>query len=163
MVSTATLRDTADRTGLLAVAAKIRAGNGPVGPTFQRCLEEGQGIARSTLFGPIVRKEAVMAMLILSVWSQYGWLPVGHALRMGLDINLHRALDKLSNDEGKRTEAEERDLGLYLCRCHADLNSRFGTYLAQLLLARESVSFCFNLDAYSLQIKPRHWQAADAT
>ncbi|EKD00167.1 hypothetical protein A1Q2_05510 [Trichosporon asahii var. asahii CBS 8904] len=96
--------------GLLAVAAKIRAGNGPVGPTFQRCLEEGQGIARSTLFGPIVRKEAVMAMLILSVWSQYGWLPVGHALRMGLDINLHRALDKLSNDEGKRTEAEERDL-----------------------------------------------------
>jgi hypothetical protein len=33
-------------------------------------LEEAQGIARSTLFGPIVRKEAVMAMLILSVWSQ---------------------------------------------------------------------------------------------
>lgn len=104
----------ADRVGLLAVAAKIRAGSGPVGPTFQRCLEEGQGIARSTLFGPIVRKEAVMAMLILSVWSQYGWLPVGHALRMGLDINLHRALDKLSNDEGKRTDAEERDLGTYL-------------------------------------------------
>lgn len=101
----------ADSVGLLAVAAKIRAGNGPVGPTFQRCLEEGQGIARSTLFGPIVRKEAVMAMLILSVWSQYGWLPVGHALRMGLDINLHRALDKLSNDEGKRTDTEERDLG----------------------------------------------------
>lgn len=100
--------------GLLAVAAKIRAGNGPVGPTFQRCLEEGQGIARSTLFGPIVRKEAVMAMLILSVWSQYGWLPVGHALRMGLDINLHRALDKLSNDEGRRTDAEERDLGMLL-------------------------------------------------
>lgn len=84
-----------------------------MGQTFQRCLEEGQGIARSTLFGPIVRKEAVMAMLILSVWSQYGWLPVGHALRMGLDINLHRALDKLSNEEGKRTDAEERDLGLW--------------------------------------------------
>ncbi|KLT45651.1 hypothetical protein CC85DRAFT_282270 [Cutaneotrichosporon oleaginosum] len=96
--------------GILAVAAKIRAGNGVLGPTFHRCLEEGQGIARSTLFGPIVRKEAVMAMLILSVWSQYGWLPVGHALRMGLDINLHRALDKLADTSEQRTEAEERDL-----------------------------------------------------
>ncbi|OWT40828.1 hypothetical protein C362_01041 [Cryptococcus neoformans Bt1] len=95
---------------LLAVAAKIRAGNGPVDETFHRCLEEAQGIARSTLFGPIVRKEAVMAMLILSLWSQNGWLPCGHALRMGLDINIHRALDKLANKEDGRTETEERDL-----------------------------------------------------
>ncbi|WWC96649.1 hypothetical protein V866_003521 [Kwoniella sp. B9012] len=95
---------------LLAVAAKIRAGNGPLGQTFQRCLEEAQGIARSTLFGPIVRKEAVMAMLILSVWSQNGWLPCGHALRMGLDMNLHRALDRLANKDEVRPEADERDL-----------------------------------------------------
>ena len=44
---------------ILAVAAKIRVGNGQPGATFHRCLEEAQGIARSTLFGPIVRKEAV--------------------------------------------------------------------------------------------------------
>jgi hypothetical protein len=44
---------------ILAVAAKIRAGNGPPGNVFYRCLEEAQGIARSTLFGPVVRKEAV--------------------------------------------------------------------------------------------------------
>lgn len=50
-----------------------------------------------------------MAMLILSVWSQNGWLPCGHALRMGLDMNLHRALDKLANVE-TRTDTEERDL-----------------------------------------------------
>ncbi|WRT65986.1 uncharacterized protein IL334_002937 [Kwoniella shivajii] len=96
--------------GLLAVAAKIRAGNGPLGQTFHRCLEEAQGIARSTLFGPIVRKEAVMAMLILSVWSQNGWLPCGHALRMGLDMNLHRALDRLANKDEARSEMDERDL-----------------------------------------------------
>ncbi|WVQ85715.1 hypothetical protein IAT38_007881 [Cryptococcus sp. DSM 104549] len=95
--------------GLLAVAAKIRAGNGPLGKTFHRCLEEAQGIARSTLFGPIVRKEAVMAMLILSAWSQNGWLPCGHALRMGLDMNLHRALDKLANKDEDRSEYDERD------------------------------------------------------
>ncbi|KAG7529494.1 hypothetical protein FFLO_05601 [Filobasidium floriforme] len=102
--------------GMLAVAAKIRAGAGPLGRTHTRCLEEAQGIARSTLFGPVVRKEAVMAVLILASWSQDPWLPSGHALRMGLDMNLHKALEKLGEDVGTfgggkaRTEAEERDL-----------------------------------------------------
>ena len=44
---------------ILAVASKIRSGNGPFSATFHKCLEEAQGIARSSLFGPIVRKEAV--------------------------------------------------------------------------------------------------------
>lgn len=44
---------------ILAVAGKIRSGNGPLTPTFYKCLEEAQGIARSSLFGPVVRKEAV--------------------------------------------------------------------------------------------------------
>lgn len=35
-------------------------------------------------------------------------------MRMALDMNLHRALDKLANrDSGERSEAEERDLGTY--------------------------------------------------
>lgn len=45
--------------GLLAIAAKIRAGPNPAGETFRVCLAEAQGIARSTLFGPIVQKESV--------------------------------------------------------------------------------------------------------
>lgn len=77
---------------MLAIAAKVRAGSGPPGPTFQKCFEEAQGIARSTLFGPVVRKEAVQATLLLATHSQNGWLPSGHALRMGLDIGLHRAV-----------------------------------------------------------------------
>jgi len=44
---------------ILAVAGKIRSGNNPPGPTFYKALEEAQGIARSSLFGPVVRKEAV--------------------------------------------------------------------------------------------------------
>ena len=44
---------------ILAVTSKIRSGNGPLSATFHKCLEEAQGIARSSLFGPIVRKEAV--------------------------------------------------------------------------------------------------------
>ncbi len=44
---------------ILAIAGKIRSGSGPLSPTFYKCLEEAQGIARSSLFGPVVRKEAV--------------------------------------------------------------------------------------------------------
>lgn len=45
---------------ILAIASKIRSGNAPLSATFYKCLEEAQGIARSSLFGPVVRKEAVM-------------------------------------------------------------------------------------------------------
>jgi hypothetical protein len=56
-----------------------------------------------------------LAMLLLSAWSTNGWLPSGHAMRMALDLGLHRALEKLADgpSEGKRSEAEERDLGGY--------------------------------------------------
>lgn len=101
--------------GMMAVGAKIRAGNGPLDQTYHRALEEAQGIARSTLFGPVVRKEAVMAVLILAAWSQNGWLPSGHALRMGLDMHLHKALEKLNDHKSlagqTRSQSEERDLG----------------------------------------------------
>jgi hypothetical protein len=112
----------------------MKYGSGPPTATFYRCLEEAQGIARSTLFGPVVRKEAVQgdlhprtffivgssqscsrsAMLILAAWSTSGWLPSGHAMRMALDLGLHRALEKLADTNGKkRSEEEERDLGIH--------------------------------------------------
>lgn len=56
---------------ILAIASKIRSGNGPLNPTFYKCLEEAQGIARSSLFGPVVRKEAVQGWLnnfLLQFW-----------------------------------------------------------------------------------------------
>ena len=96
---------------VLAVASKIRAGNGPPSGTFYRCLDEARGIARSTLFGPVGGKEAVQAMLLLAAWSASGWLPAGHALRMALDLGLHHALEKLADAGAKRrSEEEERHL-----------------------------------------------------
>jgi len=51
-------------------------------------------------------------MLILAAWSTSGWLPSGHAMRMALDLGLHRALEKLADGSGKkRADEEERDLG----------------------------------------------------
>lgn len=123
---------------LLAIAAKVRAGPNPPGEVFRVCLAEAQGIARSTLFGPIVQKECVsvnfaisvqaatkadvssslfpcraaQAILLLATYSQNSYLPSGHALRAGLDFGLHRALDKLHQGHlGGRSDVEERELG----------------------------------------------------
>ena len=60
-------------------------------------------------------------MLLLAAWSAHGWLPSGHAMRMALDLGLHRALEKLADDNGKqRSEEEERDLGMPTCRIAQD-------------------------------------------
>lgn len=54
-------------------------------------------------------------MLLLAAWSTNGWLPSGHAMRMALDLGLHRALEKLADDSGKnRTQEEERNLGKFV-------------------------------------------------
>jgi hypothetical protein len=55
-----------------------------------------------------------VGMLLLAAWSTNGWLPSGHAMRMALDLGLHRALDKLAEEGGKhRSEEEQRDLGMF--------------------------------------------------
>ncbi|TFK44692.1 hypothetical protein BDQ12DRAFT_30687 [Crucibulum laeve] len=132
---------------ILAVAGKIRSGNGPLSPAFYKCLEEAQGIARSSLFGPVVRKEAVQGMLLLAAWSTNGWLPSGHAMRMALDLGLHRALEKLADDNGKqRTEEEERNLvvsaRIWLCLYWFDHQMSLGTGRPIVLRDENSIRHC---------------------
>ncbi|KAL1704597.1 hypothetical protein EV121DRAFT_205545 [Schizophyllum commune] len=131
---------------ILAVAGKIRSGNGPLSPTFYKCLEEAQGIARSSLFGPVVRKEAVQGMLLLAAWSTNGWLPSGHAMRMALDLGLHRALEKLADDSKKRTDEEERDLvvsaRIWLCLYWFDHQMSLGTGRPIVLRDESSIRHC---------------------
>ncbi|TFK20959.1 hypothetical protein FA15DRAFT_646276 [Coprinopsis marcescibilis] len=132
---------------ILAIAAKIRSGNGPLSQTFYQCLDEAQGIARSSLFGPVVRKEAVQGMLLLAAWSTNGWLPSGHAMRMALDLGLHRALDKLADESGKqRTEEEERNLvvsaRIWLCLYWFDHQMSLGTGRPIVLRDESSIRHC---------------------
>ncbi|KAF9227235.1 hypothetical protein BS17DRAFT_775134 [Gyrodon lividus] len=132
---------------ILAIASKIRSGNAPLSPTFYKCLEEAQGIARSSLFGPVVRKEAVMGMLLLAAWSTNGWLPSGHAMRMALDLGLHRALEKLADESGKkRSEEQERDLvvsaRIWLCLYWFDHQMSLGTGRPLVLRDESSIKHC---------------------
>ncbi|EJD03045.1 uncharacterized protein FOMMEDRAFT_20217 [Fomitiporia mediterranea MF3/22] len=132
---------------ILAIASKIRSGTSALTPTFYKCLEEAQGIARSSLFGPIVRKEAVQGMLLLAAWSTNGWLPSGHAMRMALDLGLHRALEKLADPHAKRrSEEEERDLvvsaRIWLCLYWFDHQMSLGTSRPIVLRDESSIRHC---------------------
>ncbi|KAH9978826.1 hypothetical protein BGW80DRAFT_1530949 [Lactifluus volemus] len=132
---------------ILAVAGKIKSGNNPPSPSFYKALEEAQGIARSSLFGPVVRKEAVQGMLLLAAWSTNGWLPSGHAMRMALDLGLHRALEKLADSSGKkRNEEEERDLvvssRIWLCLYWFDHQMSLGTGRPIVLRDESSIRHC---------------------
>jgi hypothetical protein len=79
-------------------------------------------------------------MLLLAAWSTNGWLPSGHAMRMALDLGLHRALEKLADDNGKyRSEEEERNLGKvhflsFAPHCDANINIKYSGFCAHLAL-----------------------------
>ena len=68
----------------------------------KNCLEEVQAISCATLFSPVMRVEAVQSMseppyiarltllmwyiVLVSGWSDNGWLSGGHAVRMAMEL-----------------------------------------------------------------------------
>ena len=88
-------------------------------------------------------------MLLLAAWSTNGWLPSGHAMRMALDLGLHRALEKLAEDNGsnkKRSEEEERNLvvsaRIWLCLYWFDHQMSLGTGRPIVLRDESSIRHC---------------------
>jgi len=139
---------------ILAIAAKIRSGNGPLGETFYKALEEAQDIARSSLFGRVVKKEAVQGMLLLAAWSTNGWLPSGHALRMALDLGLDHALTTLADKSTKsRPKEEQRDFvtaaRTWLCIYWFDHQSSMATGRPVLFRDEGVISRCRIILQYS--------------
>ncbi|KAH8998824.1 hypothetical protein EDB86DRAFT_2910294 [Lactarius hatsudake] len=95
------------------VAARVRDGGGKPSEVYTNCLQEVQTISCATLFAPVLRVEAVQAMILVSGWSDNGWLSGGHAVRMALELSLHKAWPKLLRrmQSNKASEGpEDREL-----------------------------------------------------
>lgn len=100
---------------IIAVGARVRDGGGPVSETQRVATEHARKIGLGTMWTPVARIEAVQASLILAAFSQNGWLPSGHAVRLGLDMEINHSFTKLLKGgmgAGKTPEEleEERDL-----------------------------------------------------
>ncbi|CAE6447708.1 unnamed protein product [Rhizoctonia solani] len=140
------------------VAARVR--DGGESETYQKCRAEVEEISRHTLFTPVVRQEAVQAMVLVSGWSTNGWLPGGHAVRMGLEIGMHKAWPRLHKRmrAGKiSVSQEERQLVIsartWFVLFLFEHQISFGTGRPAILREDESIMRCRDILRHPLSIQ----------
>ncbi|KAJ3968758.1 hypothetical protein EV361DRAFT_805082 [Lentinula raphanica] len=152
------------------VAARVRDGGAKASETYKRCLDEVQTISCATLFAPVTRVEAVQAMILVSGWSDngdgltltrfdsLGWLSGGHAVRMAMELSLHKAWPKLLRriQTGKASE-DDRDLVIasrtWFCLYLFEHQLSYGTGRPAILKDDESIQHCRMLLQHPLAIE----------
>ncbi|QRV82372.1 Fungal specific transcription factor domain [Ceratobasidium sp. AG-Ba] len=102
---------------ILMAASKARDGGSPPSPTQLALVRECSRMAKEYLFGPLKSVEIVQGLLLIAGWSHStgptGWLAagmtLGHAIRYGVELGLHKALPRLARRKisgGGDTEVE---------------------------------------------------------
>ncbi|KAH9944211.1 uncharacterized protein BXZ73DRAFT_39269 [Epithele typhae] len=142
------------------VAAKVRDGGGNPSAVFLKCLEEVQAISCATLFSPVARQEAVQAMILVSGWSDNGWLSGGHAVRMAMELSMHKAWPELLKrmKAGKAsTSSKDRQLVVssrtWFCLYLFEHQMSYGTGRPAILKDDESIWQCRLLLQHPLAIE----------
>ncbi|KXN85678.1 Transcriptional activator of proteases prtT [Leucoagaricus sp. SymC.cos] len=141
------------------VAARVRDGGGLPSETYLRCLEEVQSISCATLFAPVMRCEAVQSMILVSGWSDNGWLSGGHAVRMAMEYSMHKAWPKLYRRmlNGKVDPVEDRELVIasrtWFCLYLFEHQLSYGTGRPAVLKDDESIKDCRYLLRHPLAIE----------
>ncbi|KAI0005575.1 hypothetical protein BJV74DRAFT_805347 [Russula compacta] len=141
------------------VAARVRDGGDKPGEVYTKCLQEVQTISCATLFAPVLRVEAVQAMILVSGWSDNGWLSGGHAVRMALELSLHKSWPKLLRriEGGKASNGpEDRELIVaartWFCLYLFEHQMSYGTGRPAILTDDESIWQCRLLLRHPLAI-----------
>ncbi|KAI9513069.1 hypothetical protein F5148DRAFT_1158448 [Russula earlei] len=142
------------------VAARVRDGGGKPSDVYNKCLQEVQSISCATLFAPVLRVEAVQAMILVSGWSDNGWLSGGHAVRMALELSLHKSWPKLLRRiEGNKAlnGHEDRELIIaartWFCLYLFEHQMSYGTGRPAILTDDESIWQCRQLLQHPLTIE----------
>ncbi|KAF7339616.1 Fungal-trans domain-containing protein [Mycena sanguinolenta] len=141
------------------VAARVRDGGGKASDIYLQTLEEVQTISRATLFSPVTRHEAVQAMILVAGWSDNGWLSGGHAVRMAMELSMHKAWPSLL----KRMNANQVDLAadrelviasrIWFCLYLFEHQLSYGTGRPAVLKDDESIKHCRLLLQHPLAIE----------
>jgi hypothetical protein len=139
----------------------VRDGGGTPSETYNRCLDAVRDISRATLFSPVTKVEAIQAMILVSGWSDNGWLSGGHAVRMAMELSLHKAWPKLlrrMQNRAKDTDgSEDRDLVIasrtWFCLYLFEHQLSYGTGRPAILKEDESIWQCRLLLQHPLAIE----------
>ncbi|KAF9076108.1 hypothetical protein BDP27DRAFT_1313911 [Rhodocollybia butyracea] len=141
------------------VAARVRDGGAKPSDMHRMCLEEVQAISCASLFAPVVRVEAVQAMILVSGWSDNGWLSGGMAVRMGMELSLHKAWPRLLRrmNAKKASREDDRDLVIaartWFCLYLFEHQLSYGTGRPAVLKDDESIRHCRHLLQHPLAIE----------
>ncbi|KAF8078785.1 hypothetical protein FPV67DRAFT_1466466 [Lyophyllum atratum] len=141
------------------VAARTRDGGDPSSETYIKILDEVQSISCATLFAPVMRNEAVQAMILVSGWSDNGWLSGGHAVRMAMELSMHKAWPRLLRrmKAHKADAVEDRDLVIasrtWFCLYLFEHQLSYGTGRPAVLKDDESIQECRLLLQHPLAIE----------
>nr|BCB28855.1 Zn(2)-C6 fungal-type domain-containing protein [Mycoleptodonoides aitchisonii] len=142
------------------VAAKVRDGGGNPSDVFLKCQDEVQAISCATLFSPVMRQEAVQAMVLVSGWSDNGWLSGGHAVRMAMEVSMHKAwpeLLKRMKANKATTSIKDRQLVIsartWFCLYLFEHQMSYGTGRPAILKDDESIWQCRLLLQHPLAIE----------
>lgn len=148
-------------TTIVLVGARVRDGGGPASEVQRRCREHAQEVAQNTMFNPVARVEAVQAMSTLAGFSDNGWLPGGHAVRMAVDMGINKSFIKLLRSgmgKGKTPEQleEERPLvvhsRVWFCLYLMEHQMAYGMGRPAILREDESIHQCRRLLEHPLSI-----------
>nr|XP_019049377.1 hypothetical protein I302_03163 [Kwoniella bestiolae CBS 10118]OCF28307.1 hypothetical protein I302_03163 [Kwoniella bestiolae CBS 10118] len=99
-------------TTIIAVVTKCEDAAGPPSELQLKSREHAEKMAMNSLFTPVSRIEIVQAMILLASWGETFWRPGGHAIRMAMDMGLHKSLAYLVEagmGAGKTPEQIEGD------------------------------------------------------
>ncbi|KAJ9092612.1 hypothetical protein QFC19_008650 [Naganishia cerealis] len=146
---------------IVATGARVRDGGGPMSKTHRLALDHSRKIALGTMFTPVTRIEAVQSMIVLAAFSDQGWLPTGHAVRMALDMELNHCFMKLLRDnmgQGKTPDQLEADRDLvvgarvWFCLYMIEHQMSYGTGRPAILREDESIAQCRRFLEHPLSI-----------
>ncbi|KAG5729514.1 hypothetical protein E4T56_gene4612 [Termitomyces sp. T112] len=141
------------------VAARVRDGGGTPSDVHLRILEEVQAISCATLFAPVMRSEAVQAMILVAGWSDNGWLSGGHAVRMAMELSMHKAWPRLLRrmKAHKADPVEDRELVIaartWFCLYLFEHQLSYGTGRPAVLKEDETIQECRMLLQHPLAIE----------
>ncbi|KAF8349737.1 hypothetical protein F5887DRAFT_1059004 [Amanita rubescens] len=130
------------------VASRVKDGGGKQSEQYRKCLEEVQSIACATLFAPVMRPEAVQSMILVAGWSDNGWLSGGHAVRMAMELSMHKAWPRLYRrmQNKKSDPKEDKELVIatrtWLCLYLFEHQLSYGTGRPAVLKEDESIQDC---------------------
>ncbi|KAG6885401.1 hypothetical protein C0993_002134 [Termitomyces sp. T159_Od127] len=141
------------------VAARVRDGGETASEVYTRILEEVQAISCATLFAPVMRSEAVQAMILVAGWSDNGWLSGGHAVRMAMELSMHKAWPRLLRrmKAHKVDPVEDKELVIaaraWFCLYLFEHQLSYGTGRPAVLKEDETIQECRMLLQHPLAIE----------